>query len=200
MSLKRLSRIAAVAAVLCLGQVSTAQFTGYGFGGQLLLAEPQVQEDLKITSEQKTKLKEVVDKLKQGWAENKDKIEKMTPEERGKLAKETSKKTNDAIVGILDENQVKRLKQLDLQDRGPLALFDPDVRKALDVTDDQITQVKALVKETLPELEKAHKMGDRTKMGELVKSARENFQKLFTKEQKAKWTEMIGEPLQWKQV
>jgi hypothetical protein len=194
MYLKRMGTIAAVA-VLYLGQVCAAQFTGYGFGGQVLLTEPTVQDDLKLNSEQKTKLKSVADKLREEWAENKDKIEKMTPEERGKLAKETSKKTNDAIVGVLDEKQVKRLKQIDLQDRGPLALFDPEVRKALDVTDDQIGQVKSLVKDSLPDMEKAYKAGDRTKLDELVKSAREKFQKIFTKEQKTKWAEMTGEPL-----
>src|SRR5262249_2525051 len=109
--------------VLCvaLGMVSVAQAQrqrpGGGFGPGAMLQNEGVQKELNITDDQKTKLKEALEKVRD---DNKDIIAKgrdMTAEDRAKLAKAS----NDAIGKVLDEKQTKRFKEIQLQTQGARA-------------------------------------------------------------------------------
>src|SRR5262245_30515792 len=134
-----------VAALLgVLTSPGLAQFTGYGLGGQFLLMNKSVQEELKLSDDQLTQLRGGLEKLREEVKGNLDKIREMEPEERAKLLSNISEQTNKFVGKVLDEGQVKRLREIDLQQRGPLALYDPEVRKALKISDEQLGKLKEL--------------------------------------------------------
>src|SRR5262245_60385648 len=106
------------AAVGLLGALTVpvrAQFTGYGVGGQYLLMNQSVRQELKLTDQQFGKIKADVDKV---LAANKDKLAKLKdadPEERAPVLDAVTEQTNKIVVGVLSKDQVKRLREIDLQ-------------------------------------------------------------------------------------
>jgi hypothetical protein len=57
-----------------------------------------------------------------------------------------------AIAGILNEKQMKRLKEIDLQVRSTSAFTDPEVAKALGLSDDQVSSIKTISDDTRKEM------------------------------------------------
>ena len=106
-------------------------------GGLLaLLFVKAVQRDLQLTPEQIDKLKEVRKTAFRGGAAS---LEELLTKMAAQAA-ETKKK----VEAILTPEQMERLKEIHLQAAGPGALADPDVRKALNLTDEQVEKIKKL--------------------------------------------------------
>jgi hypothetical protein len=104
---------------------------------QVALAQlAEVETDLKLTDEQKTKALDLYDELNEErraiWQESAGDFEGMI-EETGKLAAEIA----EEFAKSLDETQQKRLQGLYVQTNGPTALFDPKIAEALKLTDEQ---------------------------------------------------------------
>lgn len=121
-------------------------------------------------------------------------------EEQLKKYEELQKK---ALADSLSPEQLKRLKQIQLQQRGAQAFQDPEVQTALKMTDEQKEKVKTIAEDA------------RKDMGELFKNAgggnREEAMKKFaafrkevmdkttsvlTDDQKKSWKDMVGEPFE----
>jgi hypothetical protein len=189
------------AAVGLLGALTVparAQFTGYGVGGQYLLMNQSVRQELKLTEQQFGKIKTEVDKVLDA---NKDKLARLKdadPEERAPVLDAITEQTNKIVVGVLSKDQVKRLREIDLQQRGPMALYDPEVRKALKITEPQLAKLKVLAKETNQQAQKAQDAGDMKKLDEVMRAAGEKLDTLLTDEQKKTWVEMLGKPFEIK--
>ena len=164
-----------LAAVLAAGIVETVVAAqpggGFGFGGQdvdydLVFTNTALQEEIKVTAEQKEKLKPIADKYadwgkKIGAAfkeKDKDKITEAFDE--GKKVGEEAKKVRDAV---LTDAQKKRLKQIGIQNMGLMVFNDPaakgkgfggpndaqkatmkDVQDALKLTDSQKSTIKTV--------------------------------------------------------
>src|SRR5262245_32513818 len=94
--------IVGLAAVL--STPARGQFTGYGAGGQFLLLNKSVQEELKLSKEQLEKLKGSVDKVLDGFKDKLSKIREMEPEDRAKLMGSITEKTNKIVVEVLDKD------------------------------------------------------------------------------------------------
>jgi hypothetical protein len=185
---------AVVGMTAVLSTPAQAQFTGYGANAQFLLLNKSVQEELKLTENQLGKLKGAVDKILGGYREKLSKVREMEPEERAKLMGDITEKTNVIVVEVLDKDQIKRLREIDLQQRGPMALYDPEVRKALKITENQLTQLKALAAETTKELQKAYDDRDARNIESAMQTGLKKLSELLTDEQKEKWKEMLGKP------
>jgi hypothetical protein len=104
---------------------------------QVVLAQlPEVEKDLKLTDEQKTKAADLSDELNQErmaiWQDAQGDFETIR-EETNKLNNEIAKEFADG----LDDAQKKRLAELYVQANGPTALFDDAVAAALKLTDEQ---------------------------------------------------------------
>ncbi len=155
-----------IAVLLAGGMLAVVQAQpGRGFGGfggvTGLVRNKAVQEDLKMTDEQVTKVGE--------WAKEfgpksmeimKDKgvefggkggkgggFGKQTPEQLEKMAAanaEISKVAYKELGDILKKEQVDRLKQIDRQNTGVNAFTHEDVVEALKLTDSQKTSIKGL--------------------------------------------------------
>ena len=170
---------------------------GFGGGPTALLMNKDVQEDVKITDEQKTKLQE--------WAkENGAKMrEKMQDAFKGggdreKMAAamaEMNKEVYKEIATVLDEKQVKRLKQIEVQAAGVRAFSQPDVVAALKLTDDQKSKLKDIndeYRKDMQDLAGGNSRPDASKMAALRKETFEKAANVLTDDQKTAWKELTG--------
>ncbi|MFO0789426.1 MAG: hypothetical protein U0805_08210 [Pirellulales bacterium] len=135
--------IAAAAVVALMAQVSLAQREGgrggRGFGGGMggpptparLLMLKEVQDALKLTDDQKDKLKQINDDMRDALRKAMD--DGSGREKMQELMASTTTKVNE----VLDEGQQKRLLGIFVQVNGANAALDPGVAKELNVTDDQ---------------------------------------------------------------
>ena len=215
--------LVAAMAVATLGTVS-AQRQGGGGGGFVLSAynvvgtSEDLQKELKISDEQKTKLKEAMEPINkkrtelfargQGGQQQTDEQRKESTEKRAKLAEETK-----AAVGtVLNAEQTKRIGQIDYQMMGMAAYSNAEVQKKMSFTDDQKEKVKATVeayqkdREELnkdmpprsqqPSDEDKKKRADVTKkIAALSKEAQDKIVESLTADQKKTWTDIIGEKI-----
>jgi len=209
-------------AVASLGTVSAQRQGGGGGGGFVPSAygvvgtSEDLQKELKISDEQKTKLKEAMEPINkkrmelvprgQGGQQQTDEQRKERTEKMAKLTDETK-----AAVGtVLNAEQAKRLGQIDYQMMGMAAYSNAEVQKKMSFTDAQKETVKATVeayrkdREELnkdmprrsqqPSDEDLKKLADLRKKGvALSKEAEEKIVEVLTAEQKKIWTDMIGE-------
>jgi len=95
-----------------------------GYGLHSLAANKSVQEELKLTDDQKPKIEELSKKTQETMTE---KTKDLTGEDRRTkmpaIMKEINGATEKSLAGILKEDQLKRLKQIQLQQESyaPLA-------------------------------------------------------------------------------
>jgi hypothetical protein len=169
---------------------------GGGRGPLGLLMRKDVQEDLKMSEDQVSKVKELSDKQREAMAEMKD----LSKEERQDKMKEMGKANQKALVQILKPEQQKRLKQLQLQQEGPNAIVrNPEVADGLNLNGDQREKLKGIADDTRKEMQDLRDSGETgpemfKKMAEINKNSGEKIMAVLTDEQKTKWKEMQGEP------
>jgi len=182
---------------------------GRGFGGGqggigALLNNKSVQDELKVSDEQKEKLtsslKDLRDKYKDSFKDREKAQEAM---------KEMSTETNKIVEKLLKPEQVKRLHQVELQvavQQGTVAVLNQErVQKALNYTDKQKTMIKETA-ETLAK-ERREMIGggtgrpDPEKMQAFQKKAKESVEKIMetlSTDQKKTWTELTGAKFEYK--
>jgi hypothetical protein len=105
-----------------------------------------------------------------------------------------------ALSEILDASQLKRLRQIFLQQKGNSAFLEADVKKELSITDDQAAKIKTALDTLAKEQAAMFESGgfDFDKMQELQKTATDTVQGVLTSTQKTAWAKLIGEPFQLK--
>jgi Spy/CpxP family protein refolding chaperone len=190
---------------------------GFGFGGGLLLANKSVQEELKITDEQKTKIQEIAkesrekteailpkidfqdkDNIKEAFAKRKEAME----QNKDKLTaiRESSEK---AMLAVLDDKQKMRFQQIETQAAGLAAFQKEDVVKALNLTDDQKEKIKVIaedvtkdVTDLFKEFSKENRQENQKKIVQLRKEGMEKAVAVLNDAQKAKWKELTGDPFE----
>ena len=219
--------LAAALAVTVVGSAQ-AQRPGQGGGRQgggasisLVLTNKDLQEDLKVTDDQKSKLKDVTAKTTDLAKKSAELFTGGTRPDRDKMAEFTKEMTavNEEVKKATDEvltaDQKKRFKQIQIQAMGMQAFASADVVKELKITDDQKKALKEVVdasrKETadlrkelgLPE-QGGRPMPNATppdaeKLAEFAKksaplraAAMEKSVKALDEAQQKQWTEMIG--------
>jgi Spy/CpxP family protein refolding chaperone len=144
-----------------------------------LVQVEKVAADLKLTSDQKEKLKA----LPPPTRDNRADVEKQAAE-------------------ILTPEQLERVKQIRLQLQGPVALASPEVAKALELTDEQRGKIQTVQQEAQAKMQEARQGArDMTteqraemmkKMQESRKETLEKILAVLTPEQKAKFEKMQG--------
>ena len=132
-----------------------------GFGAMrmsagMLLAIPEVQKELNITDDQKAKLEDLRTEMQKDFQSamagfDFQSLQDMSQEERTKKmtelrtkGEELNKKIDVKVEAVLDEPQMKRLKQLQIQREGVAALSRPEVIAKLALTDDQKAKIKQI--------------------------------------------------------
>ena len=219
----RTSRFLAVAlfvagAVLVVEAQQPRQGRG-GFGLDptiLVVSNKDLQEELKLTDEQKAKLKVLADKqaesFKGGGGFKKGEFDKEkfaeVLKERAKLNEEIKKSVEDTLTA----DQKKRLQQIGRQAQGVRAFTNEEVAADLKLSDDQKTKIKGIVDEYNKDVREIGGFGggkggfkkgdfDKEKLAEnqkkrekLSKAAVADIEDVLTADQRKQWKEMTGAP------
>lgn len=195
--------LAALMASPALAQRQRQPRGGGGFRANLLLNQ-SVQEELKISSDQKTKLEGIQKKMREAFAGGRDLSREERQEKFQKVLKETAEETKKVRTSLSSEQQ-KRLKQIETQQMGIRAFSDKDVQKALKLTDEQTTAIKTImddtqkkVREETKDLGRADFQKRREISQKLNKEALGQIASKLTKEQKATWKDLTGKPFEVK--
>lgn len=180
----------------------------FGGGGMMLLRIPEVQTELKMTPPQIEKLQakgqEMQEKMRElfqgGGGQN------ATQEERMALMAKMQEMQAKAVADILDTKQMKRFRELEIQQMGPNAVNRPEIAKELGVTEEQKNKMREIQRaqgEAMREIFQGAQGGGgftpemREKMQALQKSTQEKQMAVLTPEQQKKLKAMGGEPFKF---
>jgi Spy/CpxP family protein refolding chaperone len=226
----RIAARVALAAVLTAGIVASTAAQpprqgrggGFGFGGggfsaySMLANNKVLQEELKVTDEQKDKLKEALKPIQEKQREMFQGINfrEMTDEQRKELREKGEKiaaDTKKAVEGVLKEDQTKRLTQVNYQLMGVNAFTNKDVETQLKVTEEQKEKIKTIVDEFTKDRNEIFRGGfqpggdpaefrkrmeeNQKKVAALTKEAEEKIAEKLTDEQKTTWKSMLGDKI-----
>jgi len=105
-----------------------------------------------------------------------------------------------ALASVLDGKQLKRLKEIELQQRGMSALAEAGVQKDLKLSDSQSQSIKTILEdsrkqrqELMNEAKGGGGQGMREKFQALQKETNEKLQEVLTTEQRRGWKELLGD-------
>lgn len=176
-----------------------------GFGRAMsatqLLRVEKVQKELELTDDQKAQLDKLNEEMRakmreafQGGGQDR---------EAARERMQAMQKEIDAgLEKILLPNQLKRLKEIRLQVAGiNAALMDEEVRKELNVSEEQVQKIRDAVQKVMEEMRgQRPQQGERpdpAQMRERMQQMRQKMQEatmsVLTPEQKEKWEKMCGE-------
>ena len=188
-----------------VGSQALAQGRGGRFGGSTdgmrvnLLAVSQVQDALKLSDEQKTKLTKLTDDYRSQMQEIRGGLGNVSDEERQKKFAEMGEKTKAAAeeVGkVLSKEQSERLGHSVLQAQGAGALHDEKVAAELKLADDQKQKLSAIGEESRNKMrENFQNQGGQEKGQEIMKEANEKSLAVLTAEQREQFAKMQGEKI-----
>jgi len=176
-------------------------------GPPFLVFRDQVQEELKLSDEQKKKLEKRLQDTVQGAMQFFQRLGDNKPEEREKELHAYVEKAQENLTaflqGLLQEEQFKRLRQVMLQREGLFALGNAEVIKELEITDQQRQQffevVQEMQKKIEPLLKEAQKGSKPEEIRPKVMKIREEhvgrIGALLSDAQKKQWKELLGKPL-----
>jgi Spy/CpxP family protein refolding chaperone len=204
--------IARAGLVLGLGlalatQAWSQQRGGRGFGGPgggSLAANKSVQQELKLSDDQVTKIGEALRQVREKHRDDFEKAREGSEEDRAALRKTMSEETNKELASILSADQMKRLKQIELQQRGAAGLLGEDVEKTLKLTDDQKDKIKTISEDAQKEQRSLFESarggggGGFAEMGKKIAALRketlDKAMSVLTPEQVTAYKEMTGAP------
>ena len=166
-----------------------------GSGRFLLLVQRDVQDDLRVTPEQRKKLEEFGKLLGKEWHDMLGYF-KLPAAERQQRFLETARANEAAIAGILTPEQQTRLKQIELQQHGPYGFLDP-AAAALKLTSRQEERIRSLHEEmrrTMLEMDRTD--GPESFGRQMTKAHKQTTQVIFddvlTAKQREQWVELAG--------
>jgi Spy/CpxP family protein refolding chaperone len=206
------------ATLVLAGSAMAQRGGGFGFGGRgggsgaNMLSMPEVQTELKLTDEQKTKVMTLVDQLRDERQQQFQELRDLSADERQKRMAEIRTDTNKRVNAILNTDQQKRYHQLELQRMGMSALAQKDVADELKLTDDQRTKIQGILDEQMTSMRSAFPRGGggagggrpdfnamRQQMEAMRKKTDEKIAAVLTDDQKKQWKEMQGAPFTFPQ-
>ncbi len=173
-------------------------------GGPFLVSRDKVQEELKLTAGQRTKLEKHFRELLPNAMSFFQEIEGLKPEEREKKLGSYRQKAQGKLAAVLaetlTEGQRKRLRQLVLQREG---LFGGgEVLNELRITDEQkkqfVAEIRRAQEKIGPLMKEAQKGKNIKEIQSRVLKIRKDLQgeleALLTGAQKKQWKDMLGKP------
>jgi Spy/CpxP family protein refolding chaperone len=180
---------------------------GGPFGGRLggpmlmlgLLRNQQVQQELKLTDQQRQRLEQ----LGEQWREKMRGLRDLPPEERRQKGEGMRAEVEKQLATILNEQQMKRLKQIALQVEGYAALERPEIADQVGLTKEQRQKIRDILRQADEKRREAFQQGqgDRQAAFQRMREIRQwvdgEIEKLLTAEQKKKWQELVGAPFKF---
>jgi Spy/CpxP family protein refolding chaperone len=180
---------------------------GRGTGSRQIIQNESVHKELKLSAEQIRKLKtipeEVRELLKADFAE----MVALEGDERRTKSKYVRKRYTEeylkAMAHVLTPEQMKRLNQISLQHSGVQMFAEPDVEKALSLTDKQKTELKTIMQEAQrATFEIIQKLDDKEAAADKVAAMNKDSIKkaagLLTSTQQEALKDLLGAPFEVK--
>jgi hypothetical protein len=170
----------------------------------MLVNNEDVQKELKLDKDQVDKAKTAVQNVQKKHQDEFTKLRDLGQEERREKTQELSRTVSEeslqALGEVLKPEQIKRLKQIELQQAGARAFIRPDVQKALNLTAQQKESIKTIEEDAAKALRElftgGNAQGGRERMATLRKETTDKIQAVLTGEQKTTWKELTGEPFE----
>jgi hypothetical protein len=176
-------------------------------GPPFLVFRDKVQEELKLSDEQKKKLEKRLQDTVQDAMPFFQELGDKKPEEREKEHHAYVEKAQGNLTafleGALKEDQFKRLRQVMLQREGLFGLGHPEIMKELEITDKQRQQFMEVMQDMQqkmePVMKEAQKGGKPEEIApKLMKLRQEHegkIEAILDDAQKKQWKELLGKPL-----
>lgn len=166
-----------------------------------LLNNRQVQQELKLTEEQRDKVSALSEQLREKFRGLGQELSGLSPEEREKRIKAVNEEIEKELAKVLKKEQLQRFRQIELQVEGLAALARPEIAKQVGLTEGQQQQIREILREANEKRRALFQQGppaDRQAMFKEMQKIRqwvdEQIGKLLTGQQRKKWQELIGEP------
>ncbi len=191
-----------------------AQGRNQGFRGRLggggsiagLLMVEEVRQELQLSEEKMTEIREMMREMRQANAQRtgqRGNFSEMTQEERAAMRarmQQQNQATRDALAKILSTEQMTRLSQIFLQQQGAGALAQADVAAALKLSEEQQAKISKLLDDFRQAARPARNAGaDATDRQAVRQQMRQRNQQLdqdimaiLTTDQQAKLKELKG--------
>jgi hypothetical protein len=175
-------------------------------GGPFLVFRDRVQEELKLSEDQKQALMGKIPDHFQETMKVFERIKDLKPQEREKEMQSHRQKAREKLSALLKETlkaqQLKRLQQLELQQEGPFALGRPEIAKELHITDEQRQQFMGVVQEMQKKIEPLVKEAGsggnpeeiRPKVMKIRKEHGGRIEAILSDTQQRQWQNLLGKP------
>lgn len=166
----------------------------------LLLLQPSVQQELKLTMQETTKIDEFAGKQ---WTKAQE-YHKLPEAQRKTKFEELGKANKEFIASTLKPQQEKRLMQIAMQEGGLLFVLDPKISEDLGISPQEKMKLNELQKTAEKQVEDTLHSTSVEGLSEKLEKLRAEHNKqlmsVLSDQQKAKWKEMTGEPFHGKLV
>ncbi len=173
-------------------------FGAFGGGGRMfLIINPAVQEELKLSEEQKELLRDLQNDVREKMRSLRE-IEDR--QQRMQRMREIGREAQELLDAILEPEQKTRLEQIELQLQGPRALLRRDIAEKLGLTEEQQSKIREIFESLRPDFRRIREMSPEQRreffrsMRERAEKARQEALAVLTPEQKEKWEKMLGAP------
>ena len=185
---------------LVLAQALTTPI--YGLAG--LVPQPGVMKELKLTDKQVDQSKKAAQAVTEKHKDELAQLETLQGNEKAKKATELSKliaeESNAALARVLSADQIKRLKEIRIQQKGIFAFGETEVTGALKLSTEQSKKLRAVNKEYQTAMLAASKLSTAAEKAQAanaaIKDAMAKAVELLDDTQKKAWKELTGEPYQ----
>jgi hypothetical protein len=119
---------------------------------QPLFRSPEVSRHLNITPDQSARLDRLTTQLQEQFRERLQGLGRASAQDRPgqtqQLLRDFNSELTKRLGNILDQNQMQRFSQLELQSRGLSAFTDPAIQKQLGLTENQISRLTQAAQQT----------------------------------------------------
>jgi len=169
-----------------------------------LYSRGDIGKSLNLTQDQITRLGAADAKVRELYREQYSKLGTFSDPERlariEQLNRQFLNDWNKNAADIFNAEQRTRYQQLNTQYRGFDALMDPDVQKQLNLTPEQVKNLRDNAAWSTTQFDTINRMGatDATRAtqqyNDYWKARQERFDRLLTPEQQKAWREMTGDP------
>lgn len=198
--------LAVVVAGSALAQRPAGEFVSeeLAFRTYFYLTNRSVQDELKLTDEQKMALRKITDERNEAVRKARKETD---PDARLAGTYAAFDKAEMATKKVLEPTQTRRLRQIYLQRAGTRSLTLPGIQKELKMAGKQVEEIRRIRQDAQAKSEALldAARGDRDKLLQAIKQRRELRAKadakvlnVLTPEQKKKWAEIRGPKFDYK--
>jgi serine/threonine protein kinase len=162
-----------------------------------LLNQPAVLAELRLSTQQRGKVRELTARVNRQWNESFQDIGLVTRTERSRRALEQARTNEADLAGILTSRQQDRLRQIGLQSEGPAAFRDPEVAAALRLTGEQRERIRVIEDDVMYGWmrNRGAPPADIQPPEAKDRAANERILAVLTEDQAQVWRSMIGAPV-----